>query len=118
MMTKHSQLRIKQRMGYRGRTAARVVQNALQKGCTADSAPDFPQQFYLRSVTSPGCTARLYQDHCFIFAQDDTCITVLPPPGILRRHPVARGKEHLRHHRQKYRLNGFPDDIEDYNQSV
>lgn len=42
MMTKHSQLRIKQRMGYRGRTAARVVQNALQRDAPPTAHRIFP----------------------------------------------------------------------------
>ena len=109
MMTKHSQLRMKQRMGYRGRTAARVVQNALEKGYTADTAADFRQEFYLRASVEHGCTARLYQDHCFIFAED-TCITVLPRMEVLFHRPVNRGKEHLRNPRRYYKLYGFPDE--------
>ena len=109
MMTNHSRLRMKQRMGYRGGTAERIAQNALEKGHTTNNAPTYLERWYLHTLSSGQRTPLLYQNHYFIFAQD-TCITVLDTPRFLRRRPVNRGKEHIRHPRQYYKLYGFPEE--------
>lgn len=108
MMTKHSQKRIKERMGYRGTTAERVVSNALERGFTLESAPNFLQRDYLKRKISPGYTPILYQGHCFIFAQD-RCVTVLDMPCYLQHKPINRGKERVRHPQKYFKLYGFPD---------
>ena len=109
MMTKHSQKRIKERMGYRGTTAERVVNNALKRGYLAESAPEFLQRDYLNQKASPGHTPVLYQDHCFIFVQD-ICITIMDVPFRLKRRSINRGKDQVRHPQKYFKLYGFPDD--------
>lgn len=85
MTTVHSLKRMKERMGRRGRTAVRIVENAYRRGRTADDAVTDLERQYLRHVGRNGnYTARIYQDHCFIFA-GDRCITVLPLPEYLRQ---------------------------------
>ena len=109
MMTKHSQKRMKERMGYRGTTAERIVNNALERGFTAENAPIFGQRNYLKYKTSPGYAPILYQDHCFVFAQD-RCVTVLDMPCYLQHKPIKRGKERVRHPQKYFKLYGFPED--------
>lgn len=109
MMTRHCQQRMKERMGYRGTTAERVVNNALERGYTADSAPEFLQRYYLKQKASPGYTPVLYQGCCFIFAQD-RCVTVLDVHCLLEYKPINRGKEQVRHPQKYFKLYGYPND--------
>ena len=109
MMTKHSQLRMKQRMGYRGAAAERIVNNAMERGYTAETAPTSQQQNYLQRKTSPGYSAVLYQDRCFVFAEQKS-ITVINAPHYLQHTHLYRSKKRIRNPRQYFRLYGPPDD--------
>ena len=109
MMTKHSQLRMKQRMGYRGAAAERIVNNAMERGYTAETAPTSWQQNYLQRKASPGYSVVLYQDRCFVFAEQK-CITVIDTPHYLERNHLYRNKKQIRNPRQYFKMYGFPDE--------
>lgn len=85
MTTRHSIKRVKQRMGYKGKTAARVIENAYVRGISDASAGTPLLRHYLQgTAAADGYSAHLYQGFCFIFA-GNACITVLPQPRWLAR---------------------------------
>ena len=115
MMTVHSQERMKERMGYRGEAARSIVEKALQRGHTAETARSVQVSLYLHSLESNDSYPIEYQNYCFIFSRsDNVCITVFPFPEWVHRKPAACGKRIIRNPRKYYRLYKSTEEKESY----
>lgn len=86
-LTKHSEVRIRKRIGLPKRTAARQAIKAFQHGKIAmDFEADF-RRYIQSKETVPGITAKVYNGYVYIFGNNNALITAWRiPRQYWKRH--------------------------------
>ena len=80
---KHSQKRIKERVGIPKKAAERNAANALEKGLKREECTGRLRRYFdfLFLSHRKGGKARIYNNHVYIFTVQDSLITVIPLPN-------------------------------------
>ncbi len=110
MYTLHSIERTTQRAGLNRRAAVRMIENARVKGLDSRGyGRDEKEYLTVRELN--GGRSVVYAGYCFIFDDEDVCITMYSVPVWFgKRH--YQGKERIRNPRKYVRR--YAEHIEDY----
>ena len=110
MYSYHSMKRTVERAGLNKRAAIRMIENARTKG---QSSSEFGrcEREYLQRKEKEGHKALIYAGYCFLFDDQDVCITMYGVPVWFGKKQY-RGKTEIRNPK-KYRKMYY-EDIEYY----
>ncbi len=104
MTTNHSLDRAKERLNLNSKAAKRNIYNAYERGQTAESFKS-RERDYLTSKCSDGVVAYVYQNNCYIFKTDGTCLTVYPLPVWFGKKMDNKEKVRIRNYKKYYKFN-------------
>lgn len=103
--TYHSVQRVMERCNLPNqRAAVKNIHRAAQKGVRAEDCTSW-EQSYLRVEGRYGCEAIAYNGFCYIFNQEEICVTVYPLPKWFGKKKHFDGKERIRDYRKYYKSN-------------
>lgn len=106
MTTTHGLTRTKERTGYNTSTAARFIENAIQRGKMPTAMPTRERRYLQQQEAKEGCNALYYNGFCFIVSTEGYCVTMYPAPKWFGKKPHYDGKERIRNIK-RYARNYF-----------
>lgn len=114
MITLHSLERAKERMGMNEKVAKKQIKHALERGKTADQFTSWERN-YLEKEAYGNCRAIAYNGYCYIFNDDNTCVTMYSLPVWFGKKKHFDGKERIRNYKT-YAKNLFvsTEDVSSY----
>jgi len=96
MTTYHAIQRVKQRTNIERGSEERFIKNAIARGRGAETFNGIERD-YLKSYEIGGdCYAVAYNSYCFIFNENDICITMYPLPAWFGKKKLFNGKTKIR----------------------
>lgn len=114
LATYHSIVRAKERIGTKNvQSAEKNIALARSRGKRAQEFSSWERSF-LRHTERYDCQAIAYNNFCYIFSEDDVCITLYPLPVWFGKKKHFDGKERIRHMKkyQRYRMDYIDTDEE------
>lgn len=94
-MTKHCLERIRKRVNLSNSAACKFVSRAVLYGNTAEEFSS-AERSYLQNLSCNGSYALVYSDFCFIFSEDEVCITVYHVPKWFGKRSKYIGKTRIK----------------------
>ena len=93
--TLHSIIRAKERLELNEKRAARIIKLAFSRGkCASEFSAS--ERRYLKGKETKGCTAKAYNGVCYIFGENNNCITLYELPAWFGKRQSYNGKEKVR----------------------
>ena len=103
MTTKHSIERIYERTNCNKRSAARIIENAIERGIEICELPGRERRFLeKRASKKPGTEYVVYNGNIFILTPEKVCVTTYPAPTWFSRKTVYNGKTRIRKPRKAF----------------
>ena len=103
MTTKHSIERIYERTNCNKRSAARIIENAIERGLETSELPGRERRFLeKRAAKKPNSKYVLYNGNIFILTPEEICVTTYPAPAWFGRKAVYNGKTRIRKPRKAF----------------
>ena len=103
--TYHSVQRVMERCSLPNqRAAAKNIKRAAQNGVHAKDCVSW-EHSYLSSEGKCGCEAVAYNGFCYIFNEDEICVTAYPLPKWFGKKKHFDGKEKIRNYRRYCKSN-------------
>ena len=95
-VTWHGTNRSKERCGFKNRkTISKNVELAFQSGKRAEYFASWERRYLINEVYD-NCYAVAYNGFCYIFNQEDCCVTMYELPTWFGKKKCFRGKERIR----------------------
>ena len=104
MTTFHALQRTKERTGFNQKTSERLIANAIKRGKSAHTFAAKEREYLERQESKKGKRTIVYNSLCFIFSNDDVCITVYPVPVWFGKTQYD-GKQKIRNSKKYIRYN-------------
>ena len=98
MVTLHSLERAKERMGMNKKVAVKQIKHALERGKTAKGFSSW-EKAYLEKEAYGGCVAIAYNGYCYIFNNDNDCVTMYSLPVWFGKRKHFDGKKRIRNYK-------------------
>ena len=95
MVTLHSLERAKSRMGINTKPAIKQIKHALERGKTFKDFSSWERK-YLEKEAYGDCIAIAYNGYCYIFSNDNTCVTLYPLPSWFGKKKHFDGKNKIK----------------------
>ena len=109
--TKHSIDRAKERRKLKNHKAAeRNIEKALVDGKRAGDYSSWERNFLLHEGRD-GCLALAYNNFCYIFNDQDICVTLYPLPAWFGKKKRFEGKDRVRDYKRYY--TNYLDDLDE-----
>ena len=103
MTTKHSIERVYERTNCNKRSAARIIENAIERGLEICELPGKERRFLERKVSkTPDREYILYNGIIFILTPEKVCVTTYPAPTWFGGKTVYNGKTRIRKPRKAF----------------
>ena len=100
IVTGHSMDRVMERCKFKNRRSAeKNMALALQRGKVAEEFTSWERN-YLSSEANEDTRAVAYNNFCYIFSDDNLCITVFPLPVWFGKKKRFNGKERIRNYKK------------------
>ncbi len=99
--TKHSVVRMKDRLGVNERKAKKRISDAIKRGLRAEAFSSWERSFLTKEAHGD-CTALAYNGYCYIVNDDNICVTLYPLPAWFGKKKHFDGKEKIRNVKKYY----------------
>ena len=101
MTTYHAIKRTQERAELNLNTSVRFIDNAINRGKTADKFDSIEREYLKQKESQYGCYAVAYNNFCFILSNENICITMYPLPAWFgRKQSYYNGKKKIREPRK------------------
>ena len=108
MITLHSLERAKERMGLNKKAALKQIKHALERGKTYEQFSSWEKNFLSKEAYGD-CIAIAYNGFCYIFNNENDCITMYQLPVWFGKKKHFDGKNRIRNYKS-YSKNMIQED--------
>ncbi len=106
MTTRHSIERAYQRTGCNRKSAARIIENAIERGMTECDFSGREQRYLARkTLKNPSNDYVFYNGAIYVLTPDNVCVTVLIPPRWFGKKRMYSGKTVIRNPKKAVSYN-------------
>ena len=103
--TKHSLIRAKERLNLNSKSAKKLISQAINRGIALDNYTTCMEKTFLKHSLANNCHTKVYNGFCYIFNENDICVTMYKLPSWFNKKKQFDGKIRIRSIKKYLKLN-------------